>query len=234
MRKLAIFVEGLTEQLFVHKLLIEIADKRNIRIEKQKARRTPKGNRSFYIIGATSVDSGQEYYVLIRDCGNDTTVKSDIIDSCADLAQKNYEKILGLRDVYPLTHSDIPELERRLTYRVPTRFIPIRILLAVIETEAWFLAETTHYARIDPSITLDQVRGLLLFDPSNGNVEDRSHPSDDLNRIYNLADKVYKKDERRVSRTIDALDYGLMYMDLINRIPRLRALLGEIDAFLQG
>jgi hypothetical protein len=232
-KKLAIFVEGLTEQQFVSKLCIEIAGDKNIRIEHQKARKTHKGNRSFYVIGATSNNTGKKYYVLIRDCGSDTTVKSDIIDSCETLAKSNYEKILGLRDIFPKTHVDIPQIERYLNYRVPTRFIPIRILLAVMECEAWFLAETSHYERIDPSITLDRVRSLLSFDPSVDNVEDRNHPSEDLNRIYHLAGKAYKKDKERISRTVDVLDYGLIYLDLCTRISRLRSLVKEVDTFLE-
>ncbi|HAG50714.1 MAG: hypothetical protein A2X87_08060 [Deltaproteobacteria bacterium GWC2_42_51] len=234
MKKLAIFVEGLTEQLFISKLFIELTGGKNIKIECQKARKTPRGNRSFQVIDATSTDTGQKYYVLIRDCGGESTVKSDIVDSCADLTRSNYEKILGLRDVSPsFTHADIPKLERLLTYMVPTRFIPIRILLAVMECEAWFLAETTHYEKIDSSITLDKVRDLLSFDPSCNNVEARMHPADDLNRIYHLAGKAYIKDRKRISRTVEVLDYGLIYLDLRNRIPRLDELIREIDVFLQ-
>lgn len=237
MKKLAIFVEGLTEQLFISKLFIELAGEKNIKIECQKARRTPSGNRSFQVIDATATTTDQKYYVLIRDCGSDSTVKTDIINSCENLSHKNYEKILGLRDVYPLKHSDIPQLERRLSFGVPTRFIPIRILLAVMECEAWFLAETTHYEKIDPLITLDKVRNLLSFDPSCDNVENRTNPADDLNRIYHLAGKAYikdrKKDRKRISRTIEVLDYGLIYLDLRNRIQRLGELITEIDEFLQ-
>jgi len=222
-KKLAIFVEGLTEQLFISKLFIELTGGKNIKIECQKARKTPRGNRSFQVIDATSTDTGQKYYVLIRDCGGESTVKSDIVDSCADLTRSNYEKILGLRDVSPsFTHADIPKLERLL-----------RILLAVMECEAWFLAETTHYEKIDSSITLDKVRDLLSFDPSCNNVEARMHPADDLNRIYHLAGKAYIKDRKRISRTVEVLDYGLIYLDLRNRIPRLDELIREIDVFLQ-
>jgi hypothetical protein len=36
MNKLAIFVEGQTEQLFVEKLILEVAGENNVRIEKRK------------------------------------------------------------------------------------------------------------------------------------------------------------------------------------------------------
>lgn len=234
MKKLAIFVEGLTEQLFISRLFVELAGEKKVSIECQKARKTRNGNRSFRVIKAASTDTDKRYYVLIRDCSSDSTVKTDIIDSITDLTRKNYEKILGLRDVFPsFTRSDIPELERRMAFGVPTRFIPVHILLAVMECEAWFLAETTHYEKIDPSITLEQVKTLLSFDPSRDNVENRNNPADDLNRIYHLAGRAYIKDEDRISRTINALDYELIYLDLRSRIPRLGELITEIDAFLQ-
>jgi hypothetical protein len=150
------------------------------------------------------------------------------------MAKKKFEKILGLRDVAPsYSRPDIPMLEKLLAYGLPTRFIPICMLLAVMECEAWFLAETTHYARIDSNITLEAIVNLLSFDPSIENVEERESPAEDLNKIYRLAGKAYKKDFDRISRTVNALDYCYIYFDLRGRVTRLGAVIDEIDTFLQ-
>ena len=93
--------------------------------------------------------------------GNDELVQSDIRDSCESLAKKNYQKILGLRDVYPKTFADIPKLELGLKYGIPTKYFPIHIILAIMEVEAWFLAETTHFSRIHPSLTNDLIKRNL-------------------------------------------------------------------------
>jgi len=117
---MAIFVEGQTEQLFVAKLLREIAGEKNISIEQEKAI-SKNGHRLFSVIQA-SKNLDKKYYVLIRDCGNDELVQSDIRDSCESLAKKDYQKILGLRDVYPKTSADIPKLELGLKYGIPTKY----------------------------------------------------------------------------------------------------------------
>ena len=125
MKKLAVFVEGQTEQIFISKLLVEIAGEKNIFIVQQKSKINKKGNRSFTAISASSAISSQKYYALICDSGSDSCVKSDILDSLESLTRKNYEKILGLKDVFPNDFADIPKLERGLKYGMPSRYIPV-------------------------------------------------------------------------------------------------------------
>lgn len=232
MKRLAIFVEGQTEQIFVSKLLIEIAGEKNILIGQEKASKNKKGQRVFTIISASSKISDQKYYVLIRDCGSENNVKSDILDSYKSLTQKNYEKILGLRDVYPSKFKDISKLESGLKYGLPTKPILINILLAIMEVEAWFLAETSHFSRIHPSLTLDRIKKALHFDPTTINVEQRYHPSKDLDDIYRLVGLAYNKKKANVQRTVKKLDYNILYCGLKAKVKNLGMFIGEIDAFL--
>jgi len=230
MKRMAIFVEGQTEQLFVTKLLIEIAGEKNISIDQEKAV-TKHGSRFFSVIQA-SKNLDRKYYVLIRDSGNDELVQSDIRDACENLAKKDYDRILGLRDVYPKTFADIPRLELGLKYGIPTRFIPIHIILAIMEVEAWFLAETTHFSRIHPSLTNDLIKRNLNFDPETGDVESRPHPSQDLDFIYRLSGLAYNKKKTKVERTIQVLDYSAIYLTLIGKVKNLKKLIDQIDSFL--
>lgn len=236
MKRLAIFVEGQTEQIFVGKMVTEIAGEKNISIDYEKAHKNKKGNRVFVgitEIAAHSEVSGQKYYVLIRDCGSENNVKSDIVDSYAGLASKNYEKILGLRDVFPnFTYADIRKLEAGLKYQVPTRPMPVNILLAVMEVEAWFLAETTHFYRIHSSLTIDLIKAHF-FDPNSIDVERRINPAKDLDAIYHLAGRAYTKKKKNALRTVKALDYSLLYCDLQNRVNRLGQFIGHINSFLE-
>ncbi len=237
MKKLALFVEGLTEQLFLEKLFIEIAGAKNIIIVSKMCYKTRNGKRVFKEIKATGASTKErEYYVLINDSGGESSVNSDIRDSCESLSKAGYEKILGLRDVAPnWAYTDIPKLERSLRYGIPTKFIPFNILLAVMEVEAWFVAETTHYGKIDPNITLSKIIDLLSFNPKIDDVEKRPMPSEDLDKIYNIAKKAYpkKKNRRQITRTINAIDYNEIYFNLRSRIYRLNRLISEIDDFLQ-
>lgn len=234
MRKLAIFVEGQTEQIFVEKLVKEVAGSKRIAIRLEKAARNKKGNRTFVALHATRESDNKELYVLIRDCSSDSTVKSDIIESLPSLNRENFEMIIGLRDVYPLANSDIPKLRRYLNYRVTTKFMPVRMALAIMEIEAWFLAETTHYPRIDAQLTLTRIKNDLNFDPLTEDIEKIQQPSDDLDRIYKIVGKAYKKDKLRVQRTVDALDYAELYLRLNTKLTSLADFLEGINIFMEG
>jgi len=233
MKKIAIFVEGQTEQLFVEKVLTEIAGKKNICVEKKRWRTNSEGNRSFIVVDAGSKTSGQKYYVLIYDCGSDSCVKSDIRDSYEGLERQMYVKILGLRDVYPENVINIPKLEMGLKYKIRTKPIPVNIILAVMETEAWFLGETTHFSKIHPSITISRIKAELNFDPSIDDVEKRQCPHKDLHDIYHLAGFAYRKKRNQVQRTVEVLDYGELYFSLPNRIKNLKKFIEHIDEFLR-
>jgi hypothetical protein len=231
LKKLAVFVEGQTEQMFVSKLIAEIAGEKKVIIEEQKATHAKSGLRQFTQIRGTAVLKNQEYYVLIRDCGSETTVQSDIRDSCEGLARASYILILGLRDVYPKLALEIPLLERGMKYGIPTKFMPIKIILAVMEIEAWFLAEDTHFVRVHPALTHDVVVAGLAFDPCQVDVETRYHPSEDLDRAYAIAGLRYSKKRSIVQRTIDALDYAEMYFTLPGRVKNLKSFIDELDRF---
>ena len=232
MKKLAVFVEGLTEQIFVNKLLVEIAGAKNIYIEQKKAKTNNKGNRSFAVISASSAISSQKYYVLICDSGGDSCVKSDILDSLESLTRENYEKILGLKDVFPHNFSDIPKLERGLKYGMPTKYIPVNITLAIMEVEAWFLGEASHFLQIHPLLTNERIKAKIKFDPTVENVETRLNPAKDLDDIYHLEGLAYNKKKSNIQRTVNALNYASIYCVVKNRVAKLSNFIDEIDSFL--
>lgn len=98
------------------------------------------------------------------------------------------------------------------------------------EIEAWFLAETTHYRKIDPAITVAAIKETLAFDPENDDLEQRPEPTVDLNNCYAIGGKSYEK--YRVQDTIDALDFLQFYMELNGRFKYIDRLVCSIDSFL--
>jgi hypothetical protein len=78
MNKLAVFVEGYTEVVFVEKLIEEIAGKANVLIEHRKIRGGGAHRRSYAQVRAARKNSGERYFVLIVDCGGDRLVKERI------------------------------------------------------------------------------------------------------------------------------------------------------------
>jgi hypothetical protein len=232
MKKLAIFVEGLTELIFVKKLLIEIAGGKNICIKEITPRATIGKSTGLNALNGSSSVSNEHYFILIRDCGCDERVSSDIRETCEKLYKANYEKVLGLRDAYPTT--DISKLKRHVMYEIPTKYLQVHIILSIMEIEAWFLAETSHFSRIDPSLTKDVVKQILCFDPDSEDVETRPHPSDDLHTVYQRVGLSYPKRKRTpiIERTTTALDYSNIYLVLKDRVHQLGEFIDQIDSFL--
>jgi hypothetical protein len=168
---------------------------------------------------------------MIIDCGNDRLVKERILEEHLNLTRAGYSQIIGLRDVRPdFTHAEIPKLEAGLRSYIKTSLIPVEFILAILEIEAWFLAETTHFPRIDAAITVHAIKAALRFDPDNEDMEQRLTPGDDLNKCYAIGGKVYRKHLARL--TVDALDFNAIYLDLYKKFRYLDRLIACINSFL--
>lgn len=240
MRKIAFFVEGQCEQLFINKLLKEIAGYKNISITLKeisgggKKYRKP---RMETVLNQPHTNPAQpKYEALIYDCHNDERVKSEIMDNMTTMAAQGYSIIVGLRDLYPNTLEDLAKLKQGLNYVPPKDLpliIPFNVVVAVHEVEAWFLAENSHFLRINPGLKASLITNSNIgFNPFVDDVTLRKNPASDLNNIYRLVAMGYKKKYKQVQRTVDRLDYTKMYIDVRLQIAELNELLTIIDNFL--
>jgi hypothetical protein len=232
MDKMAIFVEGQTEQCFTEQLLNEIAGRHNVHIDTIQAFGGSAHARSFRAIEASRPHPQKNYYVLICDCSNDSRVLSDVRDEYSSLTAQGYREIVGIRDVYPLSPSTIPTIRSDFIALTPQTPVQPLLVLAVMEIEAWFLAEHTHFIRLHSGLTLAAVRTELGYDPSTHDVQLVPNPAADLRKGYNLVGLGYNKSRAHVQRTLNVLDFILYYMVLPVRIPDLKALVDCIDRFL--
>ncbi len=222
-KKLAVFVEGLTEQKFVICLLEELAGKRGIAFNIQKQH---KGHLSLVELRSHPNPSVE---VLIANCDTDNQVKSQIADQYQSLCNAGYSLIIGLRDVYPHTHQDIPRLQKYLTTGLPNGGVPIHLHLAILEVEAWFLEELTHYQRIDQNISsADIVAGGFDFEKIRAS--EIGWPAMILDEIYKRAGKRYTKKRNRIQRTIDALSFDDMYINVRQKSPSLDGFIHSLEA----
>lgn len=226
MSKMAIFVEGQTEQLFVERLLLEIATVNQIQIQHLSI--LGKGR----VIALKTPPAITEHFVLILNSGTDNRVASDVRDNYANLVRAGYSHILAVRDVYPLSHSDIPKLVAGLGFGIKTHPLKPVFILAVLELEAWFLAEHLHYQKLHSDLTAERVAGVLGADPSVDDMALRPHPSKDLDDIYATVGLKYDKRKATTLRTVSALDYEHIYVALVGRLPPIARLVAEIDSFL--
>ncbi|KAF0249340.1 MAG: hypothetical protein FD167_1257 [bacterium] len=231
MEKLAIFVEGYTELLFVERLVEEIAGRNKVLIDLKKIRGGSNIPRKMITIKAGK-DTGQKYYVLLVDCGGDEQVKSRIMQEHDNLTKAGYSKLIGIRDVSPsFLHTDIPKLQANLPKYIKTKLAPVSFILSIMEIEAWFLAEISHFSKIDTAITVDAINARLGFDIEKDDIEQRTYPARDLHVCYSIAGKAYVKSQAKI--TVDVLDYEAIYIGLRTRIDYLGILISDIDSFLK-
>jgi hypothetical protein len=216
MKKMAIFVEGLTELKFIDRLLREIITERHLQIAHARASGGARGSRRVMSISAISeAHEERKYYFLIVDSSSDNRVGSDIRENYDSMAAQGYASIIGLRDVRPdFSFAEIPKLRGRLSYRLKTKPIQVIFALGVMEIEAWFLAEHSH------------------FDPISGDMQLRENPAKDLSDSYALEGLAYAKRTAQIQRTIDALDYAAIYCEHPKKFPDADNIIRTLEAFI--
>ncbi len=243
MKRLAVFVEGETELEFVSKFLQEVAGQKHISIDAYKCFGGGKSgiNRWDQLLASSSV-TDEKYYALIYVSGTDNRVNHDIRRKLPTLKAQNFNRIVGLKDLrgehYGRTMSlaDLPSME--LGSRVVEREclpLPARIVIAVMEIETWFLAETNHYECVDAGLTKSTVLSSIStigFNPYTDDLTLRPEPAEDLKRLYQTVGKSYNKKSKYRTRTIECLDYAEIYINLRNQIVKLGQFVTEIDNFL--
>ncbi len=234
MKKIAFYVEGQTELVFINKLLVTIAGSKNIEIE------TRNVHNNAIILKTVSQPNNPQYHALIFNCSSDGYVKTRILQDAVSLFDQGYSEIIGLIDLYPRT--DLVKFEnelnngtlkngRRITQPLPK---DISIIIAVREIEDWFLAECNHYTCIDTLLTLDTAHiASLGFNPYTDDLTIRNTTAaNDLRSVYRLVGKTYNKTLDKVQRTVECLDYANLYIEISGRIPKLNELIGKINNFL--
>lgn len=229
MIKVAFFVEGYTEQEFIKKLLSEIFGNRNIQIEIKEL----KGGAKFPI-SVTTVQTPDDideakYYLLIYNCGGDSSIKSYILDQRLGLASAGYSKIIGVRDIYPINRTDIHRLISGLKFKLPQKEIPISFVLSIMEIEAWFLSDEKHYEQIDARLSNQFLIDNFSLNPKDYNTELIDSPANFLHKIYSSVGKAYSKKQASIDRTINSLDYANLYFVVQHRINSLKGLITEIE-----
>lgn len=234
MKRIAIFVEGLTEQILVRRMLETVLKSKNIAIQTVKITGGKNTRVSFTVMHAAKVDQDTSYYVLIYDCGGETNVKGYLMTQRQSLVDKGYSCILGLRDVYPnFSREQIPRLKIGLNYQVPQKKALTQIYLAVMETEAWFLGEYTHLRRMSKKLTPGYVEKRLGFNPRTSNMEERDRPADDLKRVYRLANLDYTKKRSRLNHIVDQLDFRYLTGKLASRMNSLGDFIAALNRFFE-
>ncbi len=207
MKKIAVFTEGQTEQIFSEQIIRHIAGEKQISIVVEKASGGSKNNNRIIEIKARSESKNSEYFILIVNCGNDSRVKSDILERHNNLLTQGYQKIIGIRDVYPhVKFNEIAKLRDGLSSNLPTSAQNILFVLCIMEIESWLMAEYNHFEKIHPNITVERIKKELHIDVINDDLTQRPRPSEDLSNIYWLEKEEYNKSQTIINKILNALD----------------------------
>lgn len=216
---------------FVTALIEHIASENRIFIEQHEISGGGRAPRTVRVIRGGKPAGDEEYYVLVVNCRGDDLVKERIREEHQNLADSDYVQIIGIRDVRPtFTRAEIPKLEAGLGQFIDPSLIPVQFVLSIMEVEAWFLQEASHFSRLNPSIDLHVMRGALGFDPENEDMSLRETPKRDIDDCYRLVGLSYIG--ANPSTTINALDMSIMQLQMPARIPYLRSLVDSISNFL--
>mgnify|MGYP000896889611 CR=1 FL=1 len=220
MRKVAIFVEGQTEQIFVKKLLYALYGYDKVEIISEKIR----GAKRFVQLKAST--TGCPHYFLIVDIGGEpddignSKLLSDMLDNYGNMKNKGFSKILGLRDLYPQKRQDekrlLDTMEKVIAKQaLPLKTCKIRVLLAIMEIESWFLADPNLFENIDTKLTANYIQTYLQYDLLQNDPEIvYDHPANVLEKIYDLAGRHYRKREKDIYQIAESLRYDYLCLDV--------------------
>ncbi|MCK4799045.1 MAG: DUF4276 family protein [Spirochaetes bacterium] len=230
MKKIAIFVEGQTERIFVEKLINEYLTYDDYDLESIKM----LGDSTTTITKRKKIDNNIKYYFLIFDVVGDGRILSQIIERSEKLINENqYSKIIGLRDFFPHKIIDKEKVFSSIKKLIQqTSFSEyIKIIFAIMEIEAWFLAEYTLFQRIDSVLTVQYIKEKLKIDLIKVNPENIKHPSGTINKIYQLINKKYKKREKQSYQICYKIDYAKLCFDemILNKINSFKLFIKEIN-----
>ena len=209
--KVAIYVEGITEAGFVYQLIGEKYqwDWTKVQIECLNLDPQDAANdlRDF------GSDEAPDYF-LIYDSGSDTSVVSDIRGRFQGHMDQGFDKVVGLRDVYSESYIDlygrhldqqniadfIKDIQEPLEELDKTGFIRVRF--AVMETEAWLLALSSVFQKVDGALDANRLKESVGIDINDDPQVAYFHPYSKLEEIFKSVGKTYSKHWREIKEIV--------------------------------
>lgn len=214
-RKLAVFVEGQTELIFVREFLKQwyAYDINVIGFDCYKLLSDEFCDAS-YKYGS---EDSENYFFLVN-VGNDNTVLSAIIKRIKFLQNKGFQVVVGLRDMYSRLYIKDAGKREIVDSVSQQYFNSVKEVLgniengsfvdfhfAIMEVEAWFLGVPGFLEKLDECLTPDYVKQEVGIDLENDPERTIFHPAAELGKIYSLAGKQYDKHQSDISAIMATL-----------------------------
>lgn len=213
MRKLAIFTEGQGELIFVRHLLSQVIGYERLSFECLALR-----SDDLFPVPYKYCSPQAIVHFLIVNVGNDERVVSAIAERQAELVNRGFDEIFGLRDMYSRAYRKRAQC---VDSAVIQSFIQaqanviqgmsnaekIRVFFAIMELEAWLLAMYNLFQKIDSSLTCAYIAEQLGFDLRTTDPEiEFFHPANELAAILDLAGIKYDKSLGQIESILSNMD----------------------------
>ena len=203
-RKVALFVEGLTEQVFVRDFLLKWYDWDTSKVG-LNCYTLNAGNEHYAPYPHGTVDS--ENYYQIFNVGNDNSVLSVMIERSDRLQKAGYTLVVGLRDMFNKVYHQKtfdknnqrvidPELNERFvqsaedTIEVAAKHIDLCLHYAIMEVEAWILGMPSYMKQLQD-----------ITDPET----EIYHPAAKLAELRSLEGLTYDKHREEINNIVGNL-----------------------------
>lgn len=210
--KIAFFVEGQTESLFVAKMLREYLGARKVQIEEEVIH----GRRSD-LRWMRTLEKGQylNTLCLIVDVGNDESVLSKMKESYGRMSERGFTSFIGLRDVKSRRYTEFGErmfaTERKVLDSIGNG-ANTYLHYAMMETEAWLLAEHSAFQRLHSSLSVDYVRSKLNHDLELTDPQGLDNPTTILKHIHEIAGMSYGKKRSEVEKLLRHIEWNELFV----------------------
>ncbi len=201
MKRVAIFVEGQGELVFVRNMLFHLMDPSRFGFD--RIRLHAKDERD---VPYSYDNSGAEVHYKIINVGNDERVLTMIRESEERLFRQGFVKIIGLRDMYSKRYRSLSKgkIDDILTQRhvtgaevsISEMSHPnlISFHFAIMEIEAWWLSMYHLFSKVNKRLTCKFIERHLKYDLSGIDPQKAFfHPSVEMDKIFRLVGSGYDK-----------------------------------------
>lgn len=229
MTKIAIFVEGQTERKFVKQLIYQRYGSVPTVIVREMVL---KGKGSYFQPIDVNQGQGIGCLFLVVEVPEYSKVLTMAIYNAENMVRNiGFALIVGLRDLIPNKRNEKAEvinLISRLLSGIAVRD-KISIILAVMETEAWFLYDWQLFQRIDCRLSPSYIQSNLNIDLVNDDPELKyEHPSKTMDEIFRLVGLRYRKREGEIDTVVKSIDFNHMF-SFSDKIDSFRRFISKLD-----
>lgn len=203
-RKVALFVEGLAELVFVREFLLKWYewDSTKVGFDCYTLHAGDQCEESY-----SWGDKDSESYFQILNAGNDNKVLSAMLDRAEGFHDAGYTLVVGLRDMYSKDYTDKTSLKNKkrvidfelnnkfirgaqLAIQAKSKSIDIRLHYAIMEVEAWLLGMPSYMERLQN-----------ITDPET----EIFHPAAKLAELRNAEGLTYDKHKEEIENIVGNL-----------------------------